>query len=223
MALDASWWLDDARAHLPGSIIDREMRSEPAKGRSHAWTAPFKRSARFWVRAWCALQLRWYRVVYRSLLAEVGEGSVFGSHLIVQGHDRIRVGRDVRVNDQVFLQCGGDSELIIGDDVTISIGAKVMTGQYPVDSDGHDRSTHVYDTIVIEDGAWIGAGAVVLPGVRIGRGSIVGAGSVVNRDVPPGVLVAGSPAKVIRHFGEHEMVRPETRRRPLREIAGRAA
>ena len=53
---------------------------------------------------------------------------------------------------------------------------------------------------VLEQGARIGANATVLPGVRIGAGSLVGAGSVVTRDVPPGVIVVGVPAKVIREI-----------------------
>ena len=51
--------------------------------------------------------------------------------------------------------------------------------------------------VVIEDCVWIGANSIVLPGVRIGRGSIVGAGSVVVKDIPPMVIAAGNPAKVI--------------------------
>lgn len=121
-----------------------------------------------------------------------------------QGHEGIRVGADVRFNDCVFLQCGGESELIIQDEVTISIGAQIMTGQYPVGPKGHDRSVHKYETVVLEKGAWIGANAVVLPGVRIGAGSIVAAGSVVNRDVPAGVIVAGSPAKLVRRHDEFD-------------------
>ena len=53
--------------------------------------------------------------------------------------------------------------------------------------------------IVIEDDVWIGAGVVVLPGRRIGRGSIVGAGSVVAHDVPPFAVVAGNPAQVVKY------------------------
>lgn len=52
--------------------------------------------------------------------------------------------------------------------------------------------------IVIEDDAWIGANSIILPGVRIGHGSIIGAGSVVTKDVPPMVIAAGNPAKVVR-------------------------
>jgi acetyltransferase-like isoleucine patch superfamily enzyme len=52
--------------------------------------------------------------------------------------------------------------------------------------------------VTIERGAWIGVGALILPGVTVGHGSIVGAGSVVNADVPPNTLVEGNPAKVVR-------------------------
>jgi acetyltransferase-like isoleucine patch superfamily enzyme len=65
--------------------------------------------------------------------------------------------------------------------------------------------------IVIEDDVWIGFGSVVLPGVRIGAGSVIGAKSVVTRDVPAGVIAAGNPARVIRRLGEQERVRTEGR------------
>jgi acetyltransferase-like isoleucine patch superfamily enzyme len=204
MALDASWWVNDPSASLVGDsefgvLIDESAQDATSAPPSTRRGSILKRLARFGVRVYCAAQLRAYRLLYRSTLAEVGSECVFGAGLIIQGHDRIRLGNDVRVNDYVFLQSGGDSELIIGNQVTISIGAKIMTGQYPVGPAGHDRSTHVYKTVTIGDGAWIGAGAVVLPGVRIGRNAIVAAGAVVTRDVPDGVLAVGAPAKVMRH------------------------
>ncbi len=54
--------------------------------------------------------------------------------------------------------------------------------------------THIWRDVVIEDDVWVCAGATILPGVTIGKGSIVAAGAVVTRDVPPGILVAGVPA-----------------------------
>jgi acetyltransferase-like isoleucine patch superfamily enzyme len=59
---------------------------------------------------------------------------------------------------------------------------------------------------VIEDDVWIGAGAIILDGVRVGTGSVIGAGSVVTEDLPPFSVVAGSPAKVIRDRREREQV-----------------
>lgn len=54
--------------------------------------------------------------------------------------------------------------------------------------------------IVVEDDVWIGGGAIVLPGVRIGRGTTIGAGSVVTRDVPAGVLAVGNPCRVVKEL-----------------------
>lgn len=77
----------------------------------------------------------------------------------------------------------------------------IDSGLDPNHRDANGFRQHVDAPIVIEDGAWIGAGAIILAGVTIGRDSIVGAGSVVTRDIPPLVLAAGNPAKVIRNLG----------------------
>ena len=63
--------------------------------------------------------------------------------------------------------------------------------------------------VVIEDDAWIGFGSILLPGVRIGAKSIVGAKSVVRSDIPPGVIAAGNPARVVRQLEPGEIARPE--------------
>lgn len=59
------------------------------------------------------------------------------------------------------------------------------------------------EKVVIEDDAWIGANVTILPGVTIGRCSIIGAGSVVTKDIPPNCIAAGVPCKVIRRLGNH--------------------
>jgi galactoside O-acetyltransferase len=59
----------------------------------------------------------------------------------------------------------------------------------------------VHAPVEVDDDVWLGAGAVVLPGVHIGRGAVVGAGAVVTRDVPPFSIVAGVPARVVRMLG----------------------
>jgi len=96
--------------------------------------------------------------------------------------------------------------------MSISIGDRclIAANSQIIDSSGHDTLLETPELrissrgssapVVIEDDVWIGAGCTVLPGVRIGRGSVVAAASVVTRDVPPQVVVAGSPAVIIREW-----------------------
>ncbi len=97
------------------------------------------------------------------------------------------------------------------DDYTITIGSHVMFGpNVTVCTTGHPiHPEHRFDgmyslPVVIEDGVWIGAGAVILPGVTIGENSVIGAGSVVTRDIPANVLAVGSPCRVLREFDDRD-------------------
>ena len=82
-------------------------------------------------------------------------------------------------------------------------------GAYISDSDWHgiyDRALPVGKSleVILEDNVWIGDSAIVNKGVRIGKNSIVGAGSVVVKNVPPNVVVAGNPAKIVKELDENE-------------------
>ncbi|WP_437126865.1 MULTISPECIES: DapH/DapD/GlmU-related protein [Paenibacillus] len=58
--------------------------------------------------------------------------------------------------------------------------------------------------MVIEDGVWVGSGAIIVPGVTIGKGSVIGAGSVVTKDIPANVIAVGNPCKVLRKITDHD-------------------
>lgn len=93
--------------------------------------------------------------------------------------------------------------IIIGDNVIIAHGAILTTGTHDYRKTGIDRIKawpRSGRDIVIEDGAMIGSGAIILGKVRIGRNAVVGAGSLVNRDVEPNTFVAGVPARFIRRI-----------------------
>lgn len=104
----------------------------------------------------------------------------------------IKIGDYCCINRDVTLD--GRRGLEIGDNVHLSVGSRILTL-------GHDPRSPDFapagGPVVIEDYVWIGAWAIVLPGVRLGRGSVVVAGSVVTRDVAPLTIVAGNPARVI--------------------------
>jgi acetyltransferase-like isoleucine patch superfamily enzyme len=107
----------------------------------------------------------------------------------------IRVGRNVFINQGCTLNDIGGIE--IGDDVMIGPRVSLITSGHPLDPNQR-RKQIVAAPIVIQRNVWLGAGAMVLQGVTVGEDSVVAAGAVVTRDVPPGTLVAGVPAQVLR-------------------------
>jgi acetyltransferase-like isoleucine patch superfamily enzyme len=110
----------------------------------------------------------------------------------------IRVGRNVFINQACMLNDIGGIE--IGDDVMIGPRVSLLTAGHPLDP-GRRRRQIVAAPIVIERNVWLGAGATVLQGVTVGSDAVVAAGAIVTRDVPPGTLVAGVPAGVVRDIG----------------------
>jgi maltose O-acetyltransferase len=128
---------------------------------------------------------------------------VVGDHLTIwSGHRRTLVtgwGR-IRMGDRVFLNSGtvlfSVLEVVIGNEVAIANEAYLMDS----DSHGVEGRPVKEAPIHIGDGTWIGARAMVLPGVTIGRRCLIAAGAVVSRDVPDDTLVAGNPARVVREL-----------------------
>jgi acetyltransferase-like isoleucine patch superfamily enzyme len=111
-----------------------------------------------------------------------------------------QIGRDVYIADDIIVVeiLEDRNNLFIGDRVSMAPRVTLVTSSDPNDSRIRPFAPVERAPIVIEDDAWLGTGVVVMPGVRIGRGAIVGALSVVTRDVPPLHIVAGQPAKTIR-------------------------
>lgn len=128
---------------------------------------------------------------------EVGDDfKVWSGHrqTLISGWGRIRIG------DRCFVNCGtvllAVKEIIVGDDVAFANEVYVMDSN----SHGLEGGDHVEAPVRIGDGTWLGARAMVLPGVTIGKRVMVAAGAVVTRDVPDDVLVAGNPARVVREL-----------------------
>lgn len=106
------------------------------------------------------------------------------------------VGKEVFINfGCTFLDQGG---ITIEDGVFIGPGAKILTEGHPEEPEL--RHTLHTEPVVIRRKAWIGAGAMILPGVTVGENAIVAAGAVVTKDVPDNAIVAGVPAKVLRNI-----------------------
>ena len=86
----------------------------------------------------------------------------------------------------------------IGDDVQIGPNVQLLTATHPLEPGPRRDKWEAAEPIVIGDTVWLGGGVIVCPGVSIGADTVVGAGSVVTRDLPPGVVAVGSPARVVR-------------------------
>lgn len=140
----------------------------------------------------------------RALFGELIGRKVDESFLLIPpfytaGGNEIRVGRNVFVNQNcTFYDLGG---LDIADDVMIGPNVSIITTGHPVEP-SQRRAATIGKPIAIKRNVWIAAGATIVGGVTIGENSVVAAGSVVTRDVPPNTLVGGNPARVIRSIGD---------------------
>jgi galactoside O-acetyltransferase len=133
------------------------------------------------------------------ILGNFGAGSSIRPKVFIEHPFNVFIGEAVTVNEYAVLQANPDAQIIIGDRVIISYGAIILTASLPFNNASFEQS-HQYKSVVIEDNAWIAAGAIVLPGIKIGAGSVIAAGAVVTLDVEPDTVVAGVPARVIRDF-----------------------
>jgi len=130
--------------------------------------------------------------------ARVGRNARFGAPLLVHNAERsfahLRVGDDCHIGRDVFLDL--TDEVAIGSRVTLSMRVTVLTHVDVGDSSWKTRGMPPKQApVTIEDDVYIGAGATLLSGVRVGAGALVAAGAVVTRDVRPGARVGGVPAR----------------------------
>jgi acetyltransferase-like isoleucine patch superfamily enzyme len=137
--------------------------------------------------------IKW--LYWRTCLGSLGERTEFFKGVTIHHAHRVHIGSSSSLND--YVQMWGQFGVTIGNNVAIA--AHVV-----ITSASHDPNVYPYWTkvignpVVIEDGVWIGSGAIILPGVRIGARSIIGAGAVVTKDVAAGMIAVGSPARVLR-------------------------
>jgi maltose O-acetyltransferase len=144
--------------------------------------------------------------VLRRLLGSLGRGS------IIEPPFFCTYGRNTHLGDDVFLNamCAviDNNEVRLGNHVMVGPLVQIYTAAHPLDVEARNRGDEIARPIVIEDNVWIGGGAILLPGVQVGRNAVIGAGAVVTRGVPANTVVAGNPARVIREI--ETGVPPET-------------
>jgi len=140
------------------------------------------------------------QTILRQLMGNIGQNS------IIEPPFHCVYGQNIHIGDHVYLNvlctildC---AEVRIGHHVMFGPAVQVYTAAHLLEPKGRIQGLEVAKPIVIEDNVWLGGGAILLPGVRIGRNAVVGAGAVVPRDVLANTVVAGNPAKMIRVIEE---------------------
>ena len=137
---------------------------------------------------------------YKSYLEELLQDKIDASVSIVSPFycdfgSRLKLGKNIIINKGATIFSAG--LVIIEDDVLIGPDVKIIT----VNHDYNDRHNKIYfKKVVIKRNAWIGAGAIICPGVTLGENCVVAAGAVVTKDVMPNTLVGGNPARFIKNI-----------------------
>jgi acetyltransferase-like isoleucine patch superfamily enzyme len=142
--------------------------------------------------------------VLRFAGVRVGDRTVFGGRIRVGGgrspSSRLTIGADCFINDGCRFDTTGS--IVIADDVYVAHDVAFITSSHEIGPPARRAYGSVAAPVAIGRGTWIGARAIVLPGVAVGGGVIVAAGSVVTKSVENDVMVAGVPARVIRRLDE---------------------
>jgi maltose O-acetyltransferase len=139
----------------------------------------------------------WRTGYWRAKLGAFGEGSHIHAQVIIHSPDKVRIGKNVNIVEFVHMWGGGGIE--IGDNV-------IVASHTVITSETHNKYARLFrestqcSPVSIGDNCWIGAGAIILPGVHIGQGCVIGAQAVVTRDIPPHSIVVGVPAHVIEEL-----------------------
>jgi maltose O-acetyltransferase len=136
------------------------------------------------------------RAMLEELLGSFGEDSAILPPLHCDYGSRVHVGARTFVNvGAVFLDV---APITLGDDVQVGPNVQFLTPTHPLDAVLRRAKWEAAEPITVADNVWLGGGVLVLPGVTIGENSVVGAGAVVTKDLPPNVVAVGNPARVIR-------------------------
>lgn len=153
------------------------------------WSSIASKGIRPWVLKRCGLS--------------IGTGTFIRNGLQIESlFDPIQIGAHTFINRNVTLDAV--APIRIGNYCEIGMSVSLITGTHILESRLNESRRPMGDSkpIIVEDYAWICANAVILGGVTIGRGSVIAAGSVVTRDVPPFTLVGGVPAKIIKQLNQ---------------------
>jgi maltose O-acetyltransferase len=135
---------------------------------------------------------------YRKHFKNLGAPIRIGIQEEIFPLEKVSIGSNVVIHNQAYFEANG--EITIGNNIAIAKSCTILTSNHIYEGDLLPWSEEMlFKPVVIEDNVWIGANVMIMPGVTIKEGAIIGAGSVVTKDVPKCALAAGNPARVIKY------------------------
>lgn len=164
----------------------------------------------FWIKTQCYNFLREYE---KTKFASFGKGSTFGHHCVFT-YQTIHIADNVFIGAYCQLK-SVHGKIFIGNHVMFGPGVHIHGGNHItntigvfMDSVGKEIGQDL--SVIIDDDVWVGANAIILTGVHVGRGAVIGAGTIVTKDIPPYAVVVGNPARIIRfRFSPQEAMKHE--------------
>lgn len=143
--------------------------------------------------------------ILTRIFAEIGEGCYIEPPLRANwGGKHVHMGNNVYANFNLTLV--DDTHIYIGDNTMFGPNVTVATGTHPVTPELREKGYQFNAPVKIGKNCWIGAGAIILPGVTIGDNTVIGGGSVVTKDIPANVVAVGNPCRVLREINERDKV-----------------
>ena len=139
----------------------------------------------------------------KEMFAECGEHNYIELPFHANwGGRHVHFGSDIYVNSNLTLV--DDGHIYVGDKVMVGPNVTVATANHPANAELRSRGLQYNRDVYIGENCWIGSNVVIVPGVKIGSNSVIGAGSVVTKDIPDNVVAVGNPCRVLRKINEHD-------------------
>ena len=148
------------------------------------------------------LEMEKRMAILKEIIGSMGENCYIEPPLHANWGCNTHLGKNVYANFNLTLV--DDNDIFIGDDVLIGPNVVIATAGHPVAPELRRKVAQFNIPVRIGNNVWIGAGAIILPGVTIGDNSVIGAGSIVTKDIPHDVVAVGNPCRILREISERD-------------------
>lgn len=139
----------------------------------------------------------------KEIFAECGENNYIELPFHANwGGRHVHFGSYIYANSNLTLV--DDGHIYIGDRVMLGPNVTIATANHPINSELREKGLQYNKDVHIDENTWIAANVVIVPGIRIGKNVVIGAGSVVTEDIPDNVVAVGNPCHILREIGEHD-------------------